>query len=527
MRKVNQETIGSGSVVECRGAEKPDKTERGLRPGVSQGPVVGVNRPRNERARRQLTAFGSVVLPELEWTPFHRAYYRLLEAFAEGRVRRMMVSVPPQHGKSLGASVVLPAYLLGRDPELRIAVASYSFALSGRFAQQVQRLMDDGPYRGVFPGTRLKGSGPRSAGERTARRTAQEFDCVGRGGGLKAVGRTGSLTGSRVDVLIADDLYKDALEANSPLVRERVWEWYNAVARTRLHDDSRELVVCTRWHEEDLIGRLRRTERVVELTEWRQLEGLSPDTWVAVSFPALRTEPPTELDPRIEGESLWPQRHSVEWLAQRRRADPLLFEALYQGRPTVREGLLYDAFETYDSLPSGLLRRSNYTDTADTGRDRLCSICYAVAEDGLCYVTDVLYTAEPMEATEGAVVSMLERNGSTTAHIESNNGGRGFGRAVERRLVERGMRGCAVRLFHQSGNKESRILTHASTVVRMVRMPADWRLRWPEFAAAVIGFRRFFRANAHDAGPDALTGIVETEQAPRGRRLFVGGFTRR
>ncbi len=196
MRKVNQETIGSGSVVECRGAEKPDKTERGLRPGVSQGPVVGVNRPRNERARRQLTAFGSVVLPELEWTPFHRAYYRLLEAFAEGRVRRMMVSVPPQHGKSLGASVVLPAYLLGRDPELRIAVASYSFALSGRFAQQVQRLMDDGPYRGVFPGTRLKGSGPRSAGERTARRTAQEFDCVGRGGGLKAVGRTGSLTGS-------------------------------------------------------------------------------------------------------------------------------------------------------------------------------------------------------------------------------------------------------------------------------------------------------------------------------------------
>ncbi len=494
---------------------------------TSRDPVVGLNRPRHERARRRLTAFATVARPEIEWTPFHRAYYRLLEAFASGRVRRMMVSVPPQHGKSLGASVLLPAYLLGSDPGLRIAVASYSFALSGRFAQQTQRLMSESSYRAVFPATRLKGVGPRTEGDRTARRTAQEFDCVGYAGGLKAVGRTGSLTGDRVDVLIADDLYKDALEANSPLVRERVWDWYNAVARTRLHDLSRELVVCTRWHEDDLIGRLRRTERVVDLTAWRQLDELLPDTWVAVSFPALKTGPPTEPDPRRADEPLWPDRHSAEWLLQRRRADPVLFEALYQGRPTVREGLLYDDFATYVSLPSDVLRRSNYTDTADTGRDRLCSICYAVGSDGLFYVTDVVYTSEPMEATEVAVAAMLARNGTTSARIESNNGGRGFGRAVERRLHEEGVRSCAVQLFHQSGNKESRILTHASTVVRQVRLPSDWRIRWPEFATDVIGFRRFFRANAHDDAPDALTGIVETELAPRSHRFLVGGFTRR
>lgn len=492
-----------------------------------RAPVVGLNRPRNERARRELTAFASTVMPEIEWSPFHRTYYRLLEAFAAGRVRRMMVSVPPQHGKSLGASVLLPAYLLGRDPELRIAVASYSFALAGRFAQQVQRLMSEGAYRAVFPATRLKGTGPSSEGERTARRTAQEFDCVDHSGGLKAVGRTGSLTGNRVDVLIADDLYKDALEANSPLVRERVWDWYNAVARTRLHDRSRELVVCTRWHEEDLIGRLRRAERVVDLETWDQLENFPPESWVSVSFPALRTGAPTELDPRTEGDSLWPERHSETWLRQRRNADPVLFEALYQGNPVVREGLLYNDFGTYTALPTEILRRANYTDTADTGRDRLCSICYAVGADGLFYITDLLYTAEPMEETEGAVARMLERNGTTTAHIESNNGGRGFGRSVERALHEAGVRSCGVRLFHQSGNKESRILTHASTVLRTVRLPEEWRLRWPAFAADVLGFRRAFRANAHDDAPDAVTGIVETELSPRGGRLRVGGFTKR
>lgn len=467
------------------------------------------------------------MLADWEQTPFHRAYYRLLEAFAEGRIRRMMVSVPPQHGKSLGASVLLPAYLLGRNPELRIAVASYSFALAGRFAQQLQRLMSEEPYRAVFPATRLKGSAPRSDSERTARRTAQEFDCVGFSGGLKAVGRTGSLTGNRVDVLIADDLYKDALEANSPLVRDRVWEWYNAVARTRLHDGSRELVVCTRWHEEDLIGRLRHTERVVEPAAWSQIESLPPDVWVAVSFPALKNGPPSEVDPRREGEALWPARHSAGWLLQRRQADPVLFEALYQGNPVVREGLLYGDFETYTALPKGVLHRANYTDTADKGRDRLCSICYVAGDDGLFYLTDLLYTDEAMEETESAVAAMLARNGTTTAHIESNNGGRGFGRAVERRLQETGVQGCTLRLFHQSGNKESRILTHASTVVRKIRMPQDWRIRWPAFATDVIGFRRVFRANAHDDGPDALTGIVETELSARGGRIRVGGFTKR
>lgn len=509
------------------------KEERSIPKKKSEGPrrnetlVVGRDEPRWERARRSFREFVGEVAPDMEWSPFHEAYYRLLGEFAEGRIRRMMVCVPPQHGKSRGAAVLLPAFLLGRNPDRRLAVASYSFALAGRFGREVQRVMEGEAYGRIFPWTRLKGvPGGDRRGERTARRTLQEFDCVGREGGVRMVGRAGSLTGNRVDVMVTDDLYKNMLEANSPRVRERVWEWYQAVVRTRLHDGAQELVVSTRWHEEDLIGRMMRVERVVVPTRWEQIAGIGTERWVAVVFEAIKSSPSTQIDPRDRGEALWPQRHSVGWLRQRRGTEPVLFEALFQGNPVVREGLLYGGFETYARLPERIVRRANYTDTADTGGDRLCSICYAVGADGVCYVTGVVYSEEPMERTEREVAEMLAREGTTVAYIESNNGGRGFGRAVERRLREEGMRGCTFRMFHQAGNKESRILTYAPTVERMIRFPEDWQRRWPELAAEVVGFRRVFRANAHDDGPDVLTGIVETELEPKRGRLRIGGFAK-
>ena len=213
------------------------------------------------------TDYALAVYPflELEW--FHRTYYRVLEAFAEGRVRRLMISMPPQHGKSVGATTLLPAYLLGLDPDLRIAIASYSASLASKFNRRVQRILCSAEYGELFPDTTIKrGSKPPEY-----IRTADEVEIVGREGSLLSVGREGSLTGNRVDCFLLDDLYKDAMEANSPLVRENCWEWYTSVVRTRMHNDSRELLVFTRWHEEDLIGMLRQREPVVELRAWEDL----------------------------------------------------------------------------------------------------------------------------------------------------------------------------------------------------------------------------------------------------------------
>ena len=349
-------------------------------------------------------------------------------------------------------------------------------------------------------------------------RTADEVEIIGRRGGLLSVGREGSLTGNRVDCFVLDDLYKDALEANSPLVRANCWEWYTSVVRTRMHNASRELVVFTRWHEEDLIGALAVREPVEELRAWSQLDTLPADRWLHLNFEALKTAPPTEVDPRQPGEALWERQHGAALLEAKRRLDPLQFEAMYQGRPSAREGLLYGLnFAEYDCLPHEIVRRANYTDTADTGDDYLCSLSYAVDADGVIYITDAVYSREPMEATEPLVGEMLVRSDTRQAAIESNNGGRGFARAVQALAP-----GVRVEWFHQSGNKEARILSNSATALHLVRFPRGWNLRWPELYAHLTTYRRKFRANRwHDAA-DVVTGIVEREAAGRGQKRVRG-----
>ena len=458
-----------------------------------------------------------MVYPFLELQSFHSTYYRVLEEFAAGRIRKLIVSMPPQHGKSVGASTLLPAYMLGLSPDLRIAVASYSASLASKFNRRVQRIMDSSEYGEKYPKTRIKSLGRQSP----YIRTSDEVEIIDHEGGLLSVGREGSLTGNRVDCFILDDLYKDAMEANSPLIRENCWEWYTSVVRTRMHNDSQELIVFTRWHEEDLIGSLKALEPCVELREWADIEKVEDSGWLHLNFEALKTGVPTEIDPRQAGEALWPERQSVELLETKRRLDPMRFEAMYQGRPTSRGGLLYsDGFAEWDILPDHIVRRANYTDTADMGDDYLCSVSYAVDADGVIYVLDVVYSREPMEVTENLVADMLQRSEVRSALIESNNGGRGFARAVQR-LVPR----VKIDWFHQSANKQARILSHSATVVHNVRFPRGWAQCWPDMYAHLRGYRRDFNSNRwHDAA-DVLTGIVEQESVfERPSRICRFGF---
>ncbi len=274
-----------------------------------------------------------------------------------------------------------------------------------------------------------------------------------------------------------------------------------------MHNASRELIVFTRWHEEDLIGTLLGREPYRELRSWSDIDRLGRDEWLYLNLEALKSSPPSEVDPRAKGEALWPAQQSVELLRQKQRLDPIRFESMYQGHPSSKHGLLYgDAFAEYDALPRDIVRRGNYTDTADTGDDYLCSICYAVDADGIIYITDAVYSREGMELTEGMVAEMLRRNDTRTAAIESNNGGRGFARSVQRLAPL-----TRVEWFHQSGNKEARILSNSATAVHLLRFPHGWHLRWPEMYAHLTTYRRLFRSNRlHDAA-DAITGIVERE----------------
>lgn len=461
--------------------------------------------------------FAKCVYPYLTLSTFHQHYYRVLEAFSQGKVRRLIVTMPPQHGKSVGASVLLPAYMLGLNPDLRVAIASYSGSLAARFNRRVQRVIDSPEYAEIFPDTTIKSSG----GKGNYIRTAEQVEIIGHRGEVLAVGREGALTGNQVDIFILDDLYKDAMEGNSPVVRENCWEWYTSVVKTRMHNDSAELIVFTRWHEEDLIGTIASKEDVVELKEWSQIETLKPEQWLLLNFEALKESSPSEIDGRAEGEPLWAERHSARLLEGKRKLDVLRFNCMYQGHPSSKEGLLYGgAWRTYDTLPGELMRLGNYTDTADVGDDYLCSVCYGVGRDGAIYVTDMVYSREGMEVTEGLVAQMLNRNMTRVALVESNNGGRGFARAVAKLTPM-----TKIEWFHQGANKEARIVSNSSTVMRHIVMPCDWAARWSDFYAHVSTYRRLYNSNRWHDAPDVLTGIVEREVLEAaGKRIKAFGF---
>lgn len=467
-------------------------------------PPINPNDALNELARRHLRYFVKQTTPSYIFTEFHENYIKIIDAFAKKKIRRLIISVPPQHGKTQVSTRILPAYLFGLNPDYKIAIGSYSSTLAMSLNRDVQRYIDTDEYSAIFPETKINSK--RVVTVDGWLRNASQFEIVNRKGSLMAVGRGGGLTGHMVDVMIMDDLFKDYEEGNSPIVRESAWQWYVNVVKTRLHNDSQELIVFTRWNEDDIIGRLEKIEKVITLESLEQLDNVDPFTWVKVNFEAIKESAQTPIDTRLPGEPLFPEKHSIEKLIDTKKLDAVRFQCLYQGNPLNKEGLLYDTFKTYSVLPE-CVSHNNYTDTADMGKDYLCSVCYSVGVDGNIYITDVVYTQEPMEITEKKVSAMIERNDTRLAYIESNTGGRSFARNIEQ-LTSR----CKITWFNQSKNKESRILTNSSTVNKFIIMPDDWVLRWQVFSTHLINFKSLFAANKHDDAADVLTGIIEKEK---------------
>lgn len=427
----------------------------------------------------------------------------------------------PTHN-SVGSSRVLPAFLLGLNPDCKISISSYSATIAESFSRDVQRIMTSTEYANIFPNTRLLHSDGFSVRGERAKQTDKLFEVVGARGYLTAVGRGGSLTSKTIDVSILDDVYSGYAEANSPVVRQGAWDWYTSVVRTRLHNNSRELIVFTRWHEEDIIGRLEQSEQIVDIHSWKDLEDIEDDAWVRLNFQALKTGEPYELDPREKGEALWPEMHSKESLEATRRLDPDKFECLHQGNPGSGESHLYHDFKCYvDKDDWGtLIRKGCCIDVADEGTDDTVSITYEVRKSSqqifneqkrrfepllFALVTDIIDTDENMDITEVIVPAQINREGVQRAWIEANNGGSGFEKVVRRKVR------CETRPFTQHGNKESRIITNAAGVNNQIIMPFGWEDRYPSAYKKVMRFLRDFSANDHDDLPDCLTLIYEKE----------------
>ena len=429
----------------------------------------------------------------------------------------------PTHN-SEGSSRKLPAFMLGLNPDRKIFIGSYAATIARDFNRDVQRIIDTPRYRELFPGTYLNGSNVVTMAN-TYLRNSDVIEMVGRKGSLRVVGRGGSLTSKTVDVSILDDVYKDYAEGNSPIVRAAAWKWYTTVVRTRLHNDSQELIVFTRWHDDDLIGRIEKSgETIIDVKCWADLENVTPGAWVRINFEGLKTGEPTEIDPREPGAALWESRHSKQKLEAQKALDPVQFQCLYQGNPGSAEGRLYQPFKTWveKSDYGTYIRSGAYIDVADEGDDLLFAATYDVYKsDNLFFnektkrmepilfalITDMEMTDENTDVTTVTVPAMINRNGTQKAWVESNNGGAGYEKVIKKKVR------AITDPFYQGGNKESRIITASAMVNQHIIMPFGWETRYKAVYDHVTGFLRNFGANTHDDPEDGLTGIYEKEIA--------------
>jgi len=459
-----------------------------------------------DKSKSNLLEFTKYTFDKFIASDFHRMYYEVLQLFAEGKIKRLIISVPPQHGKSEGSTRRLIPFLAGQNPNEKIALCCYNATVAEKFGREIKGIMDSEKYAKIFD-TKLadKDSGKTN--------TQSEREIENGEGSIKFVGVGGSLTSYTVDKAILDDLYKDYQDATSPVISDRVWEWYLTVLESRLHNDSQVLIVFTRWDSADVIGRLEEKHRVHELQlndDIREkAETLKEGEFLKLNIEAIKTTPPSKLDKRDIGEALFPEKHDITKLKNIQVLDPSKFDALYQGDPRDKEGLLYSSFNTYDALPPLKIIKA-YTDTADEGKDYLCCIVYGVPvnpSDKMLYIVDVLYTQKNMEYTESKTIETHIKNQVRQSRIESNNAGKGFARIIKKSISNF----CNVTWFHQSKNKIARIFSNSASVNNLIVFPKDWSSKFPEFYKHITNFKKDIAKNKHDDSADTLTGVYESE----------------
>lgn len=440
-----------------------------------------------ELARRDFFYYCRLMAPDF-YKPNRQYLVELcndLQGFLDGNEHDVLViNEPPRHGKSRTAGMFVQ-WLFGRDNTKKVMTGSYNETLSTVFSKNVRNAILEEKadesitvFSDIFPDTKIKyGDGAMNL-----------WSLEGGYNNYLATSPTGTATGFGADILIIDDLIKSALEANNANVLQQHWEWFTNTMLSRLEDGGKIIIIMTRWHSNDLAGRA-----LAELPE-------SGYRVKHISMKAYDEATDTMLCEEVLSKKAYLQKTKTLG------AD--IASANYQQEPIDIKGRLYNEFKTYDDKP--LFKRvCAYTDTADTGKDYLASYIYGETMDKEAYILDVIYTKDPMEVTEPLLAQRLIENDVNISWIESNNGGRGFARNVEA-IVKRkyGSNKTIFKAFHQSQNKESRILTNATWLMEHVYFPEGWRARWSELYQSLMTYQREGK-NAHDDAQDALTGIAE------------------
>lgn len=447
-----------------------------------------------ELARREFWQYCKFTSPDFyteERLFLHDMASQLQYFIEEAEEKILVINLPPRHGKSRTATKFVQ-WLFGKyGTDIKVMTGSYNETLSGTFAKQVRDCIAEKPtlgvtvYNDIFPKTKIKYG--EAAASKWALEGSQQANYL-------ATSPGGTATGFGCNIMIIDDVIKSAEEAYNENTLKSLQSWFTDTMLSRTENGFKLIIIMTRWSNEDLAGFI--------LSNY--------DNVLHINYKAVQAD----------GSMLCPEILSKEeFLLKTKNMNPDIVAANYQQEPIDVKGRLYTSFKTYTEIPKDDSGKPlfeyilNYTDTADEGSDYLCSICYGMY-GGTYYVLDILYTQEAMEYTEPKTAEMLIRNNVGCAIIESNNGGRGFARNVERECKERGNNHTVFYWFHQSANKIARILSNSTSVMQNVLLPVNWEDRFPEFARDMRRYQREGK-NAHDDAPDCLTGVYENPK-PKG-----------
>ncbi|MEO1768280.1 hypothetical protein JZO67_000190 [Enterococcus sp. 665A] len=435
------------------------------------------------KARKSFWHFCQLMYPE--FFKDDRLYLKdlcnTLQDFYEDKIDKkiLVINMPPRHGKTFTARLFV-LWVFGQNRRTKIITGSYNQILSSLFAQQTRDgIMVDNEnikaeyFKDIFPEVQIK-HGDAAKGFWSLDGSEEK--------NYLATSPGGTSTGIGANYVIVDDIIKTAEEAYNERVLESHWEWYNNTLVQRMERPRKQILIMTRWSSNDLAGKMlnKRKNNVHQ-----------------ICYKAVQD------DGSMLCEEIMTHDEYLD-VVQEMNLD--IAEANYQQEPIDQKGRLYQSFRTYD-LQSHYKKTWAYVDTADDGADYLCSIVWGECEDGACEVIDVIYTQKPMEFTEKAVANQFVNHRVNHARVESNNGGKGFARAVRARI--KGKCAAVVNWFHQSANKQSRIYSNSYWIEKNVKYPSDWAIRWPEYYEAMVTYQREGK-NKHDDAPDATTGIAET-----------------
>lgn len=446
-----------------------------------------------ELARRNFWEFCKMKAPDFykEDRLYLKNICNQLQEFYESPTERVMIlNEPPRHGKSRTGGL-FAQWVFGIAPHEKIITGSYNEQLSTTFSRTVRNDISERKaskdkivYSDIFPNTRIK----------RGNSAANLWSLEGQHISYLATSPGGTVTGFGATLMIIDDIVKNADEAMNETVLENHWAWFTNTMLSRLEKGGKVIIIATRWNTKDLSGR-------------------ALDHYKSIGVPVrLITEKALQDDGSMLCEDVL-DKQAYDLIVKTMGRE--IVEANYNQNPIDLVGRLYSVgFQTYKDIPRDNKGQSlieeicSYCDSADQGDDYLVNIIYGLYR-GKCYVFDIYMTKEGMEITESETAKRLYEHKVNKAYIESNSGGRGFGRSVERILREKyHWYKTYIDLFSQTRNKKARILSSATWCQQNIYMPIGWEVNFSDFYGHVMSYQKEGKAE-HDDPEDVLAGIYD------------------